>query len=182
MSEDKPKFSLDSSFTEDMLLDVHDLDRAALDQPAIYAKWATEWAKALFSRDKLKDKIKAKRAEISKAIRNDPEAFGGTAEKKIAENWLNATVDANDEVLALEEEMTEKQYEVELLAIAKNDCEQRSRSINLLVELYKGNYFNASSKGSQCHVRAIENSQDKQREKLNSGTTAKKLLHKKVNS
>jgi hypothetical protein len=180
MIEDKPKFTLDSSFAEDMFLDVKDLDRAALDQPAIYAKWSMEWALALFSRDKLKDRIKAKRAEISKQIRLDPESFGGSAEKKVAENWVNATVDAHDEVLALEEEMTEKQYEVEMLQIAKNDCDQRGKSINQLIELYKGNYFASSSRGSASHVTAIEHFQDKQREKLNDNPRLTKKLTKKV--
>lgn len=165
-----------SSFTEDMTLDVQDLDRAALDQPRIFEKWGKEWADALHERDVVKDKIKAKRAELAKQIRKDPEKFGAQDGRKIAENWLNSVIDYHDDTLALEKELTEAQYVVNMMQIAKDDCEQRSRSINQLVELYKGNYYSASSRGSISHVTAIENSQEKQRDKLQNHP---RLLHKK---
>lgn len=173
MSDEK-----ESSLKDDMLLDVHDLDRAALDQTIIFKKWAEKWAIAVFERDKVKDRIKVKKAELAKKIRANPKAFGGPEDKKIAENWLNAVIDNHEEILTLEEELTLAQYNVAMMQVAKEDCEQRSRSINQLIDLYKGQYFAASSRGSISHVVAFENSIDKQRDKLNNPSTIKKLTKK----
>lgn len=169
----------ETTLREDMSLDVKDLDRAALDQPIIFKKWAEKWAEAVFDRDKIKDKIKGKKAELIKNIRENPEKYGGQDGKKIAENWLNSVVENHDEILALERDLTEAQYDVYMMQIAKEDCEQRSRSLNLLVELYKGQYFAASSRGSVSHVVAIEHSQDRQRGKIEDHPRMKKLLKKK---
>lgn len=163
----------DSSFNEDMALDVQDLDRAALDQPAIFKKWGKEWADAIWFRDNIKDKIKAKRADLAKQIRANPEKFGAVKDK-IAENWLNSTIDCHEEVLALEKDFTAAQYEVNMMQVAKEGCEQRSRSLNQLIELYKGQYFSAVSRGSASHVTAIEHSMEKQREKIEKKLTKKK--------
>jgi hypothetical protein len=170
----------ESTLKDDMLLDVRDLDRAALDQTIIFKKWAEKWAEAVYERDKIKDRIKAKRAELAKAIRANPEKYGGQDGKKISEAWLNSMIDFHDDILELEQELTDAQYNMSMMQIAKEDCEQRSRSLNQLIELYKGQYFSASSRGSVSHVVAFDNSLDKQREKLNNSSNklTKKLTKK----
>ena len=78
----------ETTLKEDMLLDVRDLDRAALDQTIIFKKWAEKWASAVYERDKVKDKIKAKRADLAKQIRANPDKFGGQDGKKISESKM----------------------------------------------------------------------------------------------
>ena len=172
----------ETTLKEDMLLDVRDLDRAALDQTIIFKKWAEKWASAVYERDKVKDKIKAKRADLAKQIRANPDKFGGQDGKKISESWLNSMLDYHDNILSLEEELTNAQYNMSMMQIAKEDCEQRSRSINQLIDLYKGQYFAASSRGSVSHVVAFDHAINKQTDKLNDNPNPRltKKLTKKV--
>jgi len=156
------------SLKDDVKLSVQDLDSAALDQPTIFAHWGEEWAKAIFERDKLKEQISAKRAELDEQIRKDPSSFGLSDDKKPTENWVSAQIDSHEEYSELSGQLSQAQYEVNMMTVAKEACEHRLKSLNILTELYKGNYFSASSKGSISHTTAVEKSQDSQREKLNS--------------
>jgi hypothetical protein len=166
------------SLKEDMKLDVQNLDRAALDQPTIYAEWGEAWAKAVLERDKMIEKITATKAELLKSVREDPGKYGWKEDKKPGENWFASIVEFHPSIMKLKEKLPELEYEVNMMRVAKDDCEQRQRSLNLLVELYKGNYFSASSKGTASYRTAVENSQDKQREKLNDSPRLKKLTKK----
>jgi hypothetical protein len=168
------------SLKEDMLLDVHDLDRAALDQPSIYAYWGEQWAKAILERDKLVEKVSATKAELLKKMRENPKAYGWMEDKKPGENWFASVVEFHPDVTELKSLLPDAEYEVNMMRIAKDDCDHRLKSLNMLVELYKGNYFTASSKGSISHITAVEHSQDNQREKLNENPRmVKKVLAKK---
>jgi hypothetical protein len=67
-----------------------------------------------------------------------------------------------------------------MMMIAKGACEQRQKSLSILTDLYKGNYFAASSRGSACHITAIEHSQDRQRGKIEDNPRMKELAKKKL--
>lgn len=163
---------------DDVKLSVQDLDNAALNQAEIFAHWGEEWAKAIFERDKLKEQISAKRAELDDQIRKDPSAYGLPDDKKPTENWVSAQIDSHAEYNELNGQLAQAQYEVNMMSVAKEACEHRLKALNILTELYKGNYFSASSKGSVSHVTAVEKSQDVQREKLNSNPRLTKRAKK----
>lgn len=174
MSEDKKKRNL----MDDMFLDVQELDRAALDQPSMYAYWGQCHAEAVFRRDKLKEKLDMKRADLDKRIRSNPEKYGATKDK-VAENWVNAQILNHQEYLDVQQEINDAQYEVAMAQVARDCCEHRLRSISMLVELYKGNYFAASSKGIITSTSAFDNAINHQTEQLNKGTAKAKLTKKK---
>jgi hypothetical protein len=167
------------SFTDDMKLDPRDLDRAALDQPSIYAYWGEEWAKAVLKRDKFKQQLSEKKAELLKKIRENPSKFGWDKDKTPAENWINSIVEFHPSIQELEAQMPDFQYEVNMMQIAKDDCEHRLKSLGILTELYKGNYFAASSRGAECHITAVENAQNRQREEISNHPKIVELSKKK---
>ena len=165
---------------EDMKLDVADLDRAALDQPSIFAYWGEEWAKTVFERDKVKEQISSKRAEIDEKIRTNPEKYGwGNLDKKPTENWVSAQIDSSTEIIELMETLSQAQYDVSMMSVAKEACEHRLKALSILTELYKGNYFSAASRGTPAHTITIEHSREKQSEKLSEHPRMKKLLKKR---
>jgi hypothetical protein len=167
------------SLKDDMFLDIHELDRAALNQPSIYAYWGEEWAKAVLNRDKLIESISAKKALLLKEVRDNPKKYGWNEDKKPGENWFASIVEFHPDLVKLKEQIPDAEYEVNMMRVAKDDCEHRLRALNILVDLYKGNYFAASSKNSVSHTEAIERSQDRQREKLNNNSRLTKKVIKK---
>jgi hypothetical protein len=164
------------SLKDDMKLDVHEIDAAALQLPTLFAHWGELWAKAVEERDSLKQQISAKKAELYEKVRESPENYGYSGDKKPGENWVISIVDFHKEVVELENKLPTLQYEVNMMQIAKDACESQSRSLHILTELYKGNYFAASSRGTITHSTAIENSYDKQRESISNHPRLKKKV------
>ena len=154
------------SFAEDVKLDVTMLDTAALEQAASFAEWGNEWAKACLDRDRMKERLAAKKAEIDDKIRKDPSEFGWEMEKNPTETWVANQVVAHAEVVELTDQFLVAQSEVNVMMIAKEAMEHRLKALSILTELYKGNYYSASSKGKIPRDRAIDAAQDRQREKL----------------
>ena len=154
------------AFSDDVKLDVTTLDTAALEQPAAYAEWGNEWAKAILERDRLKERLSAKKAEVDDLIRKDPTEFGWTLEKSPTEIWIANQVVAERGVQVLTEELLQAQFEVNSMTVAKEAMDHRLKALSILTELYKGNYYSATSKNKLPRERAIEASQDKHREKL----------------
>jgi hypothetical protein len=166
------------SFQDDVKLDVTTLDTAALEQPAAYAEWGNEWAKAVLERDRLKERLSAKKAEIDDRIRKEPSEFGWTLEKSPTETWIANQVVAHADVMALTEELLQAQFEVNHMTVAKEAMDHRLKALSILTELYKGNYYSATSKSKLPRERAIEASQDRQREKLEKSMKLKRRTEK----
>jgi len=175
------------SFKEDANLDINELDKACLEQPRLYAEWSSLWAEAVRLRDKLKERLTAKKMEVDELIRKNPEEFGwDNASKSPTEVWVANRLLQNEEVISLSEELIEAQYGVNKMASAKETMDHRLKSLSILSELYKGSYFSASSKGTAFVQDAVTKSQEKQRVLLNSHPEAialkKKLSIKKKES
>lgn len=166
------------SFQDDVKLDVTTLDTSALEQPAAYAEWGNEWAKAVLERDRLKERLSAKKAEVDDLIRSVPGDFGWNLEKNPTETWIANRVIAHEDVVKLTDDFLLAQYEVNSMTVAKEAMDHRLKALSILTELYKGNYYASSSKGTLPRERAIEASQDKQREKLEKNMKLKRRAGK----
>ncbi|MFA5394387.1 MAG: hypothetical protein WC346_00025 [Methanogenium sp.] len=157
---------MSESLKDDLRLDITELDRHALDQPALYAEWSKKWAEAILVRDRLKEQIAAKKAEVDDDVRSRPRDYGWDMDKNPTETWISNQVMLHTEVVELVEKMLQAQYEVNMMSVAKEAMEHRMNSLRIMTELYKGNYFSATSRSSEFHQEAVEKHNDQQREDL----------------
>jgi len=167
------------SFKEDANLDINELDKACLEQPALYAEWGELWAQSIRNRDRLKEQITAKKAEIDGKIRDNPGEFGWSMEKNPTETWVSNQVILHKDVKELTDQLTEAQYLVNRMSTAKETMDHRLKALSILTELYKGDYFSSSSKGSAFVKNAVEKSREKQREMIEDSPRMKRRLTKK---
>lgn len=154
------------SLKDDLKLDVTELDRAALNIPSLFQEWSEQWAQAVFERDKLKEQISATKALVDEDIRSRPRDYGWDMEKSPTETWVANQVMLHKDVKEVTEKMMQAQYNVNMMSVAKESIEHMSSSVKMLVELYKGNYFSATSRGATSTQDIIEKHNDKQSEAL----------------
>jgi len=154
------------SLKDDLRLDITELDRHTLDQPSLFYEWSTKWAEAVFERDKLKEQIAAMKALVDEDIRSRPRDYGWELEKNPTETWVANQAMLHKDVKDLVEKMLKAQYDVNMMAVAKEALEHRGNSLRIMTELYKGNYFSATSRGSASHEQVIERHNEQQREAL----------------
>jgi hypothetical protein len=154
------------SLKEDLHLDVTELDRATLDQPALFYEQSTLWAEAIFERDKLKEQIAAMKALVDEDIRSRPRDYGWELDKNPTETWVANQAMLHKDVKELMEKYLTAQYNVNIMAVGKEALEHRMNALRIMTELYKGNYFSATSRGSFSIETTIERHDEKQREAL----------------
>jgi hypothetical protein len=154
------------SLKEDLRLDITDLDRATLVQPSLFYEQSRLWAEAIFERDKLKEQIAAMKALVDEDIGSRPRDYGWELDKNPTETWVANQAILHKDVKELMEKYLKAQYDVNLMSVGKEALEHRMNALRIMTELYKGNYFSASSRGSVSTEDAIEKHNDKQREAL----------------
>lgn len=168
------------AFKDDMKLDVLDLDRAALNQPSLYAENGEQWAQAILDRDKAKERLSAKRTEVDESVRNDPDKYGLPTGSKPTETWILNKIAQHEEVIALTEELNKAQYNVNIMVVGKEALDHRLQALKILTELYKGNYFTATSRMTESYKKAIEKAGEEQADALESSERMKKLIKKRM--
>jgi hypothetical protein len=164
------------SLQDDLKLDILDLDTAILEQPALFEKVGREWAEAVSERDHAKDQLAMIKANVDNEIRQDPDAFGVSG--KPTETWIANQVMLHPEVIAANIIYSEAINSVNVLAIGKEALDHRLASLKILTELYKGNYFSASSRTHSPHEMALEISKEKQRESMENHPRMLKRIRK----
>lgn len=143
------------AFKDDIKISIYQLDKAAIEQPDLYEEWSKKWADAVFERDKLKESLTVKKAEIDSLIRQSPNKFGWAQEKAPTEVWINQKLTLNADIMNLNQLLIEAQYTVNIMASAKETIEHRGKAMSILTELYKGNYFVAKSRTNDNYSSAV---------------------------
>lgn len=164
------------SLKEDLKLDITELDRAALSQASLYYEQSLLWAEAINARDRLKERISTKKAEVDEDIRSRPRSYGWELEKNPTETWVSNQVMIHPDVQELTEQLLTAQYQVNMMAVGKEALDHRMNAIRIMTELYKGNYFSATSKSSELSAHSIERHNDEQRKAISSSPRILKRL------
>jgi hypothetical protein len=154
------------AFKDDVRLDITELDKAALNQPSLYAENGELWAEAVLERDRIKERLSAKRTEVDESVRNDPEKYGLVPQSKPTETWISNKIAQHEEVIGLSEQLNEAQYLVNMMVVAKEALDHRLKALSILAELYKGNYFAASAQSKEYLTKAVDDSMERQRRSL----------------
>lgn len=134
------------AFKDDIKMSIHKLDQAALSQAELYEEWSTKWAQAVSERDRLKEQITILKAEVDERIRLHPQKYGWASDKAPTETWIAQKIILDMGIRELNDRFIEAQYNVNIMASAKETLEHRKKGLDILTDLYKGNYFVAKSK------------------------------------
>lgn len=167
------------SFKDKINLDISSLEQAALIQPSLYYENGEDWAKAVLERDRIKERLAAKKAEVDEKVRNNPSKYGANSSTKITETWIANKIAQNKEVMKLSEELISSQYDVNIMAVAKETLDHRLKALSILTELYKGSYFAASAKTTDFYKKAIEAEEEKQRLEIEKSPRIQKLIKRR---
>lgn len=145
------------SFSEEIKINKNTLDACAINQVELYEEWSRKWAEAINERDRLKEALSITRAEADDEIRRDPSAYGWSVEgKSPTEAWISNAITLHEEVRKATDELLSAQAEVNLMSVAKETLDHRKKALEILTELYRGNYFVAVAKSDPEYRKNIE--------------------------
>lgn len=168
------------NFRQELKIDKYSLDSAALEQPELYAKWGELWAEAVYNRDQLKDRLTLVKGDCDLEIRQKPRDFGWDSDKAPTEAFILNAINTHQDYVSANEQYLAAQKEVNLLTIAKDSFEQRRKMIEVLVDLYKSNYFSGNPKLDKGYQSVVtEMAAEAQTEGLGKSS---RLMKRKENS
>jgi len=150
------KFSLE--------IDPFALDEEWVEQPERYNELARRAALARKEHDEAKAQLELTSAELSDAIRSDPDSFGlvKVTEASISSKILQQQTykDALDEVI-------EKRHDLEVLQGALTAMDHRKTALSKLVDLHLSSYYSkpSASSGSREKMEEVEKHDARQRTK-----------------
>lgn len=117
------------------------LDEDVIKQVDLYYEWSEKWAKAVLERDKAKEDLTVTIAEASQDIRTNPEQYGWEFDKAPTETFINSKIPLHPLVREKQAKLNNLQFDINVYSSAKDTLEQRGRALNILTELYKGEYY-----------------------------------------
>lgn len=139
-------------FKDAIRLDITALDKAALEQPELYEEWSSKWADAVFERDKTKERLRLAEAEADVEIRRNPEKFGWNSDKAPTVDWFSKQIVLHPRVKEFSSQLIEDQHNVNVISSYKEVLEHRKKSLDILTELFKQNYFVARSRDDKTYA------------------------------
>lgn len=140
----------DFSFFE---IDEHNLDREWVKQPSLYFTWARKLADARQDLDEAKAKVDVTKAEVSRAIRDDPEDHGL---EKVTEAAVTAAIPEHPDMIRAVKELSKARHKVDVYQAAVNALDHRKRALEKLVDLHGQNYFSTPRAPDAESAEALE--------------------------
>lgn len=126
---------MDESFLN---IDQHNLDAEWLKQPALYFKWAKKAADARRAHEEAKSELDVVKAELSRAIREDPENYGL---EKVTEGAVTAAIPEQKEYKVALKAVFDARHSADVYSAVVVALEHRKRALENIVDLFGMNYF-----------------------------------------
>lgn len=125
-----------------LLIDENALDKEWLRQPKLFFEHAHDLADQRDIYERKKRSLELERANLDKAIRDDPEAFGLT---KLTENLVTNTIIRQESFIQKQDKLNEAKYELDLAQAIVTSLDQKKAALENLVRLHGQNYFSTPS-------------------------------------
>jgi hypothetical protein len=138
------------SYTEDIQIDRHNLDKEWLDQGTRYVRWGVASVEAAYQRDQIADEIDVVKSEVEEDIRNRPEKHGLEISSKTGaptEASIKMAVLKHKDVVEVKERFNEAKKLAGLIAVGERAMQMRKTSLERLTDLEISGY-NAEPKGN----------------------------------
>ena len=130
---------------EDLKVDLNCLDENAVNQAIFYAEYSLLWVEAIKTRDDIKRNLELLRSDLDEMIRAEPNKYGWDKDKAPTEAFVAQRIINDPDFIDLNDQLSKAQYEVNITAVIKDSFDKRGHSINVLKDLYIGNYFSTTS-------------------------------------
>lgn len=138
------------SYTDDIKIDRHNLDKEWLDQGTRYVRWGIASVQAAYQRDQVADEIDVVKSEVEEDIRNRPEKHGLEISSKTGaptEASIKMAVLKHKDVVEVKERFNEAKKLAGLIAVGERAMQMRKTSLERLTDLEITGY-NAEPKGN----------------------------------
>ena len=125
-------------YEKDLKIDESALDVEWLEQPRLMMRYAKHAAQMKLNRDMAKEEVDYVRAELDKAVRSEPEAFGIA---KPTEGAVSSAIIDHEKYKKTTKKYLQAKFEYEVAKGAVSAFEQRKSSLENLVKLHGQQYF-----------------------------------------
>ena len=125
-------------YKEDLQMDKHSLDSEWERQALLYMKWAEEYADAVLTRDRAKEKVELVQAELYKEI---VESYIKEGEKKPTEGAITNITIGKVKFKEANSEYFEAKKNAEILAGAKEAMQHKKKALESMTHLWLGSYY-----------------------------------------
>ena len=129
-----------------MKLDIYDLDTACLEQADLFEQAGQDWAAAVSTVETIENQLALLKAEVDEEIRKKPIAHGLPEGAKPTETWISNRVLQDERIKEIQNVLIEANTSARTLLIIKQSMDQRLKTLDMLVSLYKANYFAVNTK------------------------------------
>lgn len=126
-----------SKYKDDLSIDKFNLDKELVSQAQLFMSYGEDHAEAVAERDLLKRRLEVERAQKALLIRKQPDEYGFT---KVTDKAVEALIDTDKDIVALENIFIEARKQVMILDTAKEAFDQRRSTLIMLCKLYLGEY------------------------------------------
>jgi len=126
------------NYEEDIKIDETSLDVEWLEQPKLFMRYARYAAETQKMFDLAKTNLDLVKAELDKAVREDPDKFGI---EKLTETVVLNTILSLPEYKEANEKCINAKYEADIAKSAVRAFEQRKEALENLVRLHGQQYF-----------------------------------------
>lgn len=157
-------------------LNRYHLDQNAIDQVELYEDATDAWADAVFERDIAKENLTTLKADVDEEIRLDPKKYGWDSESKApTETWISNQIVKDERIKEATIAHIKLVHQVNIFSGKKETLEHRKKSLEILTDLYKGQYFVAVARNDNNYKKAVtDEGKEAQDEVLNKSERLKR--------
>ncbi len=154
-------------------INFHELDKYQLDkewerQPKLVRHFGEKLANAIYQHSLKKTEVKAAKARLALAIRQEPDRFGFP---KVTENLIEQIIDADPEIANYEKALAKAQYAIDMYKTACETLEHRKKALENIVNLDGRDYFSRPKVPEAFREQANDRSA---KAAINAGTSSRK--------
>lgn len=165
-------------FEDDLYIDLNRLEWEAARQARLFGKWGKRWVIATKRRDRAAERVKTKRSDLIKYIRENYKEEGYVKEPTGPQS--EAFYRTDKEYKKLKQEVIDAQYEVNMLYISMRSFEHKKEMIGVEQKLYSNEYWSTPYE-DPGFTEDVQDSMEKAQEKALAEATdrlPKKLVTK----
>jgi len=141
-------------------IDADTLDKALVEQPALFFKHSKRLADARLALDEAESAFDVTKAELSLMIRDFPKKFG--LGDKVTEGSVNAVLSSHESCQKAQRKIHRCKHNVELLSSMVKALDHRKRALEKLVDLHGQNYFSSPRVAGEEARSSLDHARTKQ--------------------
>jgi hypothetical protein len=149
-------------YKKDLEIDKDNLHLEWARLPGLFSKWGERLVDAQNQRDRIRDRMELKAAELDADIRANPEKYNVNSEKK-TERQIKSAIIQNQEYKALQEQYLDLKRAVGILKIGCiRGLKGKEKAIDRMTKLYHDSYWCESNNRKQTSRSPEEATSDAQ--------------------